>query len=269
MTSRRSQSILDDSGNLNPLIIDAIKDAVKSAIKEEIKETLEELKKVREDIQAINTRIDAIDQGLNFASKRLDSVIGTMLPALSDHMAKLSQGLVKQNLELETHRRKWNLILHGIKGGAGEDPKVTRAACVTFAKDVLGVTDASDARLAACHRLFRKTDAGIIIRFFDLKDRDAWLSSAGKLKHHPTKVTLCPDLPPSIRPLKDALMLQRKNLSAELKNEARIRYTPHFPFVELKVKDVTHKPDTPFSAIAAQILGCDPYFRIVEPTEEM
>ena len=184
-------------------------------------------------------------------------------------MAKISEGFVKQNLELETHRRKWNLIFHGIKYVAGEDAKVTRAACLTFAKDVLKVADASNTRLAACHRLSRKTDAGIIIRFCDLKDRDAWLASAGNLKHQPTKITLCPDLPPVIRPLKDALMLKRKNLSTELKNESRVRYTPKFPFVELKVKDTVHKPDTRFSDIVTQVMGFDPCIRIIEPTEEV
>ena len=40
-------------------------------------------------------------------------------------------------MDLDVHRRKWSLSIHGLKGEASEDEEVTRDACVKLAKIIL------------------------------------------------------------------------------------------------------------------------------------
>ena len=87
----------------------------------------------------------------------------------------------------------------------------------------------------ACHRLSRKKNAGIIIRFLDLSEHDRWLAATKHLKHVTKKISLSPDLPPVIRPLKDELMQARSELAPELKRKSKMRYTPQWPFVYLHI----------------------------------
>ena len=116
---------------------------------------------------------------------------------------------IGKQLEIDVHRRKWNLVIHGIDGGAGEDEATTRQTCKDFAKHVLKVDDADATLFSVCHRLSPKPNAGIIIRFVDLAQRDQWLTGTKHLKNHPKKVSICPDPPPVPRPLKDELMQRR------------------------------------------------------------
>ena len=184
-------------------------------------------------------------------------------------MAQLAEGLAKQTLQLDVHRRKWNLIVHGVDGAAGESEDVTRAACVDYARNALKVTGASDARIAACHRLSKKKDAGIIVRFCDLAERDRWIQGTKNLKEYNDdkgkKTSVCPDLPPIIRPLKDSLMIKRRDLPKEQKEHAKMNFLPHWPFVKLKVDDVTHVSETSISDVVKKIVGFDPVFKITEP----
>ena len=64
------------------------------------------------------------------------------------------------------------------------------------------VEAADSHRILACHRLDQKEDAGIIVRFCDLSERNSWLSKTKNLKASPLRVSISPDLPPSLRPLK-------------------------------------------------------------------
>ena len=50
------------------------------------------------------------------------------------------------------------------------------------------------------------------------------------------KVSLSPDLPPILRPLKDTLMLSHSKLPPDIKSKFRVQYLPRWPFVELKIE---------------------------------
>ena len=173
-----------------------------------------------------------------------------------------------QTMQIDVHRRKWNLVLHGLNGPAAEDERETRAVCIRFAKDVLKVPDAEDTRIAACHRLSRKQNAGVIIRFADLAQRDRWLAGTRNLRNHDRKVSLSPDLPPVLRPMKDALMLTRSKLAADIKSKSRVRYLPTWPFVELRIDgQPPRRPDTTRADLVTNILGINPVLRIRESVE--
>ena len=66
-----------------------------------------------------------------------------VLPAVTDHMARIAESLAHQTLQIDVHPRKWNIIIHGIEGPAGELEHTTRAKCIQFAQEVIKVEDAA------------------------------------------------------------------------------------------------------------------------------
>ena len=75
-----------------------------------------------------------------------------------------------------------------------------------MAKQHLKITDASVFDFSSCHRLANKENAGLIIRFKDLQQRNNWLQNAKFLRNHTGKINVAPDLPQVLRPLKKELL---------------------------------------------------------------
>ena len=211
--TRQSQSRQEDEKvAVDARLIAAIKQVVREEMGQ-ISTRLDSIDKTLTSLMEIQQRIEVVEESIQFTSSRLDSLATEILPALSDHMANLAESLALQTLQIDVHRRKWNIVIHGIEGPAGEEETATRDKCVTFARQVLKVEDANAWHLAACHRLSRKENAGIIIRFLDLSQRDRWLSGSKHLKGYTRKISISQDLPPVLRPLKDSLMLTRSKLA--------------------------------------------------------
>ena len=129
---------------------------------------------------------------------------------------------------------------------------------IAIAKNTLKAHNPVESDLAACHRLSGATNAGTIVRFVDLSKRDQWLSGTKHLKGM-QDISVSPDLPPVLRPMKDELMKIRKTLDPDKKSKAKIRYLPVWPFIELKIgtDDPIH-PKTTLASITKQVLGIDP-----------
>ena len=207
---------------------------------------------------ALSDKISSLEKNLSALSEKYDNLKTKTLPAFASHVANVTNQLALRNLELETHRRKWNLILHGIDGNEGESQHTTREKVMKFAKENLKVKDTA-IHLAACHRLSRKKDAGIIVRFCDLYQRDLWMSSTRNLQG--TAISLSPDLPPKVRQLKNTVMLHRKSLDQEARKKSKVRYLPHWPFVELKLDDKnTFQPPIALEKIVEDVLGIHTLF---------
>ena len=103
----------------------------------------------------------------------------------------------------------------------------------------------------------------MIIRFTDLSQRDEWLAGTSNLKGLEKNFSLTPDLPPVIRPYKDQLMLQRKQMPAEVKSKTRIRYLPKWPFVELRTEGQPPvRPDVTLRDITPTILGLNHVYSV-------
>ena len=126
----------------------------------------------------------------------MDTVVSDTLPAITDHISSIATALAMRQMDLEVHRRKWALVIQGVEGAAKEKEEDTRAACIALVRDALKVQTAMNTRVSACHSLSQDTDAGIIIRFTDLTERNLWLRHTKNLKGKDTKVTISPDLPP-------------------------------------------------------------------------
>ena len=66
-------------------------------------------------------------------SLSLDRIVGDDPPNIQE----VTTGLALQTMDLDVHRRKWSLSIHGLKREASEDEEVTRDACVKLAKIIL------------------------------------------------------------------------------------------------------------------------------------
>ena len=147
MVKTRSQSLISHSDHMSmnatePVIDPQILAAIRQAVKEEIGTKLQDISDALGKIAKLSERVDTIEKGLQFSSERLDSLAKVALPGITTHMAQLAESLTMYNLQIDAHRRKWNLVLHGLEGPAKEAESSTRDACLTFAKDVLKVPNA-------------------------------------------------------------------------------------------------------------------------------
>ena len=225
-----------DLRKVKDLSVDDFRDIVRDEIKAAVAGLESRITAVESQIAQVmelGTKVTALETAATSMSQQLEDLEMTSLPKFAEHVEQIATSLALRNLDLEVHRRKWNLTIHGIPGDPGENEAATREACVKLAKDHLRVADAASSDFAACHRLSQGRNAGIILRFCDLSKRNQWLAGARHLKAHPQKVSLSPDLPPVLRPLKTELLNARKALPLEQKSKTSIRFLPQWPYVEM------------------------------------
>ena len=159
-------------------------------------------------------------------------------------------------LDLDTHRRKWTLIINGLDGKQGESEHETRAIVRRFATEKLKLAGADSHPFGACHRLAQKDNAGIIIRFTDLTDKNSWLTHAKNLKNTNSNVSISPDMPPCLRPLKTDILNIRKDLPPAQKQLGQVRYLPSWPYINLKIRgQATMNPRIKKETILAKYLS--------------
>ena len=122
-------------------------------------------------------------------------------------------------------------------------------------REQLGI-EASLSDFAACHRLSRSADAGIVMRFRDLGIRNQWLDNAKKLKGYADTISIGPDLPPVLRETKTELLRKRKNLPPDQQKRANIKYLRQWPCLQLAVStNQTIPHEKKKEAIVAKVLG--------------
>ena len=193
-------------------------------------------------------------------TKRIDDIYAVSLPAINEHIAHLTSALTQRLLDLDVHRRKWSLTVQGLKGIAGESEATTRDKCVELARSKLKIADADTADYAACHRLNRSPNAGIIMRFVDLAQRNKWLDGARNLKDDPANkdISISPDLPNALRPLKTELLNKRKALPPAQKANSSLRYLRAWPYMELRIQnEPTIRPTASLMSVCSKVLEVD------------
>ena len=142
------------SKSLSDLTLDDLRQVVRDELKEEV---LVELRQViHDEIKPVAERLDRLEQqmkllsdlkqqmsgienSLQFVSRRVDDVYQVSLPALATHVEKVATALAMQTMDIDVHRRKWSLTIHGLKGPAQEDDTDTRKACVKLAREQLDI----------------------------------------------------------------------------------------------------------------------------------
>ena len=201
----------------------------------------------------MESKIVEIETSLTDTGARLDDVVNKSLPSIADHILKISTALNQRILDMDVHARKWHLTIQGLTGEAGEKESITREKCLQLASDI-GVPGAHSTHIAACHRLSGNANAGVIIRFCDLDQRDDWLRKAPNLRNAHRSISFSPDLPPVLRPLKTKLLEIRKTLPSLERSKTRIKYMKVWPYVKLMYKDQS-KPDIVPTFTKEQVLG--------------
>ena len=262
-TTRNSQS---DSGSITDLTINdlrrLIREEVKSTIKDEVDTLSARLGNKEQQMQILTDlkdTVNAVETSITHTSERIDDIFRNSLPALARHINEVATGLALQTMDLDVHRRKWTLTIHGLKGEAGEDEEVTRDACVKLAQDHLGIPNAASTDFAACHRLSKHASSGIIMRFRDLSTRNTWLGNAKELRHHSDTISISPDLPPALRPMKKELLAKRKDMPQAQRSKYNLRYLRQWPYVVLSGPEkFTIVPSVSKEAIVENIIGLSP-----------
>ena len=100
--------------------------AVRSLITLELELDLERrLTRMEESVKFMSEygkTLASVEAACNHASQRLDTLHDTTLPNLASQILiqKVADALVFQTLDLDVHRRKWNLTLQGLPGEEGE-----------------------------------------------------------------------------------------------------------------------------------------------------
>lgn len=266
MPPKKSQSTTEQFPDLHELIENAVKTALELKLDpirkqlDQIENSITNLNKVVQRVAELETEVEDVKNSVQNCTDSVEILEKTTLPAITEHFARVGEHLAHHTLKLDAHRRKWNVIIHGIEGDVGEDESATRKKTTDFAQHFLGLDQkvAEGTSMSACHRLSHKKDAGVIVRFVDLSVRDKWLAGTRKLKDtaRGRKISLSTDLPPVIRPMKDELMLKRSKMSADLKLKTKLKYLPQWPFVELRTegKDPT-RPTKSLREVTSEVLG--------------
>ena len=264
-----------DDTNLSQITIKDLRKVIREEMREELKDMKNDIKSLKTrvdgvdgEIKALKTRADDWDNSLDFASQRIDDVYASSIPAINAHISSIATALTQRLLDIDVHRRKWSLTVQGLAGDANEAEGTTRDKCVELAKNKLRIPDASVHDYAACHRLSSAAGSGIIMRFKDLDQRNRWINGARHLKDDPAnlKISISPDLPPALRPMKADLLKKRKELPAEQKAGSGLRYLRSWPYVELRVQNRDPiRPDAGLSNIVESVLGVPINLRCDEP----
>ena len=228
-------------GSLDADTLEQLRSISREELKEQISRSIDPLIK---DVNIVVSKLDNIEKSINdlnvfksstdLALQNQELRIAELqhcVNKLADYVVNVASELSSYMLDLDNHSRKWSLIIQGIEGPAHEAEAATRKKCVDLATK-MGVTSdhVKKTNLAACHRLSQSANAGIIIRFCDLRDRDAWLNKARNLSKS-DKISLAPDLPPKLRPLKTDLLNQGKDLPEEAKKSAKLKHLKSCPYI--------------------------------------
>ena len=164
-------------------------------IKDELGGRLLRMVEKLQTIANVRQTVDALEKSAEFTASQLEELQSTAIPKIEHNMKKIASALVMQTLDLDVHRRKWSLTIHGLNGDRGEDDSTTRRKCIELAKNFLGVDDADPRDITACHRLKQSENSGVIIRFCDLSQRNRWLAGVRNLLRHPGISNISDHLP--------------------------------------------------------------------------
>ena len=181
MPPKRNPSITNQS--ITDLYVDdlrrLVREEVQSTIRDELNDLTNRLGKIEADVKLLcefKAKVDAVENAISHTSQRLDDLYYQTLPTIQKHMQDVATGLALQTLDLAVHRCTWSFTVQGLKGEKNENEEKTRDICAKLAQECLHVRDASTTDFAACHRLSRQADSGVIIRFKDLRIRNQWLA---------------------------------------------------------------------------------------------
>ena len=241
-TARHTRSEKQFDDKFDAAFWNKMRKIIREEVSIELKDTVGKLEKKVDDLLLLGQNVHSLKESIEFQSKRFDDLKTKELPSLATHYNKVVTAMALQNVDLNMHRRKWSVVIHGIPGRAGEDNMVTRKAVVDMAMQQLGIPHANLHDFGACHRLKQDANAGIIARFLDLSTRDEWLANCKNLRN--TRISINVDLPPCLREVNKQLATKKKDLPPDIKRRSYIRHLPSWPYLYLQHPDRTRTNHT-------------------------
>ena len=123
----RSQSVSELTvGDLRDMIKDMLQEDLKAllhrelkvVVREELGDRLDRIEQQLAKVSDLQVQMAGLESSIQFASKRIDDLYSTSLPALAAHVERVTSALALQTLDIDVHRRKWALTVQGLKGAA-------------------------------------------------------------------------------------------------------------------------------------------------------
>ena len=255
-----SNTFLGDETKLKNFIESAVHTSVQrsfNSISDELIKRVQSLESEVAEVRSLDltNKIQTIQSDLSSHETLMNNLKKDTLPSLVGHLNQVVNALALTHLNSEVNRRKYTLVVHGIKGQRKEEASVTRKKLIDSAKTLLGVS-AAESDFAACHRLnFNEPDTGIHARFVDLSKRDIWLSNTKKLSKIPKNksISISIDVPPCLRKVKKELTDLRKTLPPEAKRRSYVKHLPSWPYFQLIERDGEIQRVTKHSFTKSQI----------------
>ena len=243
---------------MKPVIIEAVREVIREEIMprlDKLEENVEKFSDMKDMLLEQQKAITEIKDSLDFTENQINGICNKIIPDLDKKYGDLITNLCMNILDMDTHRRKWSIIINGIQGEAGEAERLTRSKAHSFACNKLKIPGADSHSFAACHRLAQNENSGIIIKFNDLHERNSWLENAKNLKNSKENISLSPDIHPVLRQLKKDILQKRKDLPPDQKKSAQVKYLPRWPYICLKIRNgPTMNPTIPKENIVKSYL---------------
>ncbi|ELU10564.1 hypothetical protein CAPTEDRAFT_194032 [Capitella teleta] len=220
--------------SLNSVLLEAIQKACNKACEAAVARAMapyhQELLDLRQDVKNLKEEKNALQYDLDqlrnqYENKAKKTIANETVTAI-------------RVTDTDVHRRKWNIIIQGVPGEKDENES-TEKKIRELGQTDLRIESANSMPFRTCHRLQQAKDAGIIVRFSNLTDRNMWLNHAKNLRNTSKKISISPDIPPTLKPLKAELLNTRITLpSAE---KSKLLYHKTWPYLTLKIQERTHK----------------------------
>ena len=163
---------------MKPMIVEAVREVIREEIctrLDNLEQQILDIITIKQQLTEQENTISNIEQSLEFTSSQKRDLNEKIIPDLNKKYNDLITKMCLNTFNLDTHRRKWTLIINGLKGDAGEPELVTRTKVRELAKHKLKIQGVDSHAFTACHRLSQSEDAGVILCFQDLYNRNEWL----------------------------------------------------------------------------------------------
>ena len=240
----------------------AVQSAVQSAVDAAMSKWLSRIETLENELTLLKQENSNLKASLDSA-KAITEVQSMDLESIQERntesqklISKLATTTAIQSINADMYSRKWNLIIHGLNGPKGESEANTEAKVRSMGTSLLKLTTVATAPFAACHRLSQRENAGIIVKFVNLTDRNAWLAQAKELRNAPTPISISTDLPPILKPLKSAILNHRKSLEPSARKKSKVRYSKSWPYITLELPNGHHhKPEITLSDIVKKFFS--------------
>ena len=106
-------------------IDDNLIEAIRKVVKEENKVLCDKLDTAITKLESLSAKYADIEKGLEDCAAKIEKTVDVFLPELHNKVCEVATQLTMQLLQIDCHRRKWSLIIQGLKGEANEKSEET------------------------------------------------------------------------------------------------------------------------------------------------